>query len=288
MRKRDGTPSSRQTKQSLFCLVILLLAFTGCTSGQKHVDMIEGDSPLNIRFKPQVGQKEVTDYKYHSLTRTTNKGQVNFEREEDLTFSVQAEVLSERTESEITVYDYAMETLRKDGQENLNNMAFPELGEKIVWTLNDRTQVLKVANKLPGSIFYVPLIPIPDKPIKVGDTWESLYHWNASNSQLKMVLELTTLLKSHFRCQKSHECIELQYSGEVNPSEARLVGVGMKSVLEGTMVYDLTASAIVMSKTNNSEEIAQDSSSVEVKSCIVSTIQSISDYSLPFDKSSCP
>lgn len=111
-------------------------------------------------------------------------------------------------------FKQVQETFFKDGSTPLHELAFPELGEKIEFTFAPDMRVIKVEGYPERSIFTVQPLPLPSKPVRLGEEWINESHWVTGES----AIELHSKIKSKFSSWRScgdHQCAEIKIQGQI-------------------------------------------------------------------------
>ena len=122
----------------------------------------------------------------------------------------------------------------------------------------------------------MPFLPLPEKPVTVGDTWPLQHVWISRPSMIPLQLDLIAILKDVYPCLKADTCLDIEISGKVlvgaNPSQADTQFDGS---LWGRMVFSMAKGDVIWSETKSSEEMRIGKERMSVSSCMTSLRQQI-------------
>lgn len=250
----------------IFFFVFSILIFLNCSVlSKKNSQLIETQQPnailLQLSGKP--GQREINSYHSHTYTKIYENHALLNEREEIIDFKLQIET---KKNEQNRIYQ-SLSVIEKEGMADLHDMAFPELGEtlEMIYTLTG--QVLQAGDYPKKSLFYIPSIPLPDKPVKVGETWLQYYQWFGLKNGLPLNLELLTIFKGFYRCQND-ECVDLEISGRVFLPEEISHGVDLQSLISGRLLFNKTKGFLIWSDVRNEEVFKQGAIEISVVACL--------------------
>lgn len=249
--------------------------------GWEKVDRAE---PLELKFRPGVGRVETTEYFSQSLLEGFEEGQIVVKRDETALFTVKAEGQADSTPEQIR---WIFTTVKKDGKLDLHDLAFPEPGEKLEMIYDSKAQVLKAGAFPKSSIFYVPPLSLPEKAVKVGDTWEMTAQWINLKNGLPMVMSLVTVFKDLYKCGLAGLCADLEVSAAVDIMNLDKNQADFQSDIHGRLLFSIDKGTVIWSLVRNRERYADARSSMRVSSCVVSYLIEPSKESLPKAKVQC-
>lgn len=253
-------------------LIALGLALIGM--GCASVNKPPVPEKVEILFKGKAGESSETRYYSNSRTMSYTDSQLLRDKTESVDFTVKTAVTDYRPEEKLLRYDVT--TVRKDGPVALHDLAFPELSEKIDFIVrSDSGEVLKAGRYSPMSVFFVPSLPMPKRPVSVGDTWALEHAWLSAEDQIPLRLEVIGILKNIQRCPKSdHLCADLELSGSIElvkmPTAA---GARFDSRISGRVMFDLDRGDVLWSEIRSQEDMIVSGERTEVRSCMISQLE---------------
>ncbi len=246
--------------------------------------------------KPEAGESVVIELKgvpgASSLTRYYSSSRI-------LTYTESTQLLRDKTESvefdvstAIKFYDpasgvlkFKTKTVRKDGQVDLHDLAFPELKEEIDFIVSGKTaQVIQAGSYSPQGIFYVPSVPIPKGPVRVGDTWTMEHSWYSAAENIPLKLDIVGILKGIVTCEGSKTCADIEISGGVelvNPITKK--DAGFRSKLWGRMLFSVDRGDVIWSEMRSIEEMNVVKERVVVTSCMISETKLAENFRVRFE-----
>lgn len=245
-------------------LIACLTIFVGC-AGTGYKPLKDSGKPLNLEFRPSVGDKETIQYYSHTHIRISEGDQLIRKKEELLEFDVESQI--SKVEGDQIFVD--LKTTRKDGTASLHDLAFPELGELLSVIYTTKAKVVESGGHPKSSIFYVPPISLPEKPVAVGETWEMTHTWVGSSNGVKLKLDLVTIFKNLYSCD-GQRCADLEISGSVTIPGLSQSDIKLDSLVSGRLIYNLDSSALVWSLVKSQESLHNTDSRVFVQSCMIS------------------
>lgn len=233
---------------------------------------LEAKQEVDFQFAPPMGRKEVLRLQSRTVTRTFSKNQLLHEREEVVEFSVRNTVT--QVESGSGLRSVTVETISKDGPQDLYDMGYPELGEQIDYVFNTKGEVRKAGNFPSNSVFFIPPVVLPKRPVAVDETWTLQKDWISLRNGLPMTLDILTIFKGLFACPKNQRCAELEVSGEVRVPESLRKKAKIQSQISGRLLYNLDTGSVVWSDIRNRDHLGVENDRVESFSCTEAVIES--------------
>jgi len=246
----------------------LILIHIGCASrgGSRSS---AGNGAVTIRFNPKAGVQTETRYFNTSRILTYSDSQLIKDRTETVDFTVATKV----SHSDAETVHLSATTVSKDGVVPLHDLAFPEKGEVLDYIVKTTGQVVKAGKLPPQSIFFVPSVPIPEKPVEVGDTWTLEHVWNSARDGIPLRLEIAAVLKNIVTCEKTKKCVDLEVSGHVTVMLQVNSKAKFDSKIWGRMLFSLDRGDVIWSQTRSREEMSHGTERVTVNSCMISEMK---------------
>lgn len=253
-----------------FCAMAALLV--SCSSNRLKTEQAEKINPakaVTIELKIKPGSQFETHYFSHAYIRNYSDQQLTREKHEAVDFTTITKALDYNPN--LKLLRYTMTTVKKDGQVNLRELAFPEKGEEIEFIVRHNAQVVKAGKYPADSLFFVPSLPVPDHPVEVGDTWEMVHEWRSAAEKIPLRLETVGILKGLVKCEDNKTCADLEISGGVKLSiKPDAVGAKFNSRIWGRMLFSLDRGDIIWSEVRSEEEMGAGQDRVLIQSCMVS------------------
>lgn len=251
-----------------------LLATGGCAHREVSQDEtpLALNSPMKFEISGEKGYREKQKYFYSSHQKTYEGKQIAHERSENTEFAVENEIIS--VSKDPRYIEVKQKTIEKSGPADLEQMAFPELNETLAFRYNPWGDVLKAGDKPPFSIFFVSPVPLPQRPIQVGDTWEYKGSWIDYNQGIEMNVNLIGVLRETISCYDNEICLNLEYSGNVELPEKLQKAAKFKGKVLAKFILRPKNFSVLRSEIYNTEYLARDDFTMDIKSCIVSKIAS--------------
>jgi hypothetical protein len=226
-----------------------------------------------------------SDTRYFSSSRIlsyTESSQLQRDKTESVDFTVNTKVTF--YDPKTSVLKFKAKTVKKDGQVDLHDLAFPELREEIDYIIVGKTaQVIQAGSYNPQGLFYVPSIPIPKGPVQVGDTWTLQHTWSSAANNIPLTLDIVGILKGLVPCE-GKTCADIEISGGVElvnaPSKK---DSGFNSKIWGRMLFSLDRGDVIWSEMRSIEEMNVVQERTVVTSCMVSEMKLAKDYRIKFD-----
>lgn len=266
--------------RGIILFVPLAILAVGCGSTLERTDVNNQFKPkklsttgeVDFQFTPPQGRVETVRMQSKTITRTFSKGQLLHEREEVVEFSIRNTVT--QVESGSGLRSIVVETISKDGPQDLYDLGYPELGESIDYVFNTKGEVRKAGNFPSNSIFFIPPIALPKRPVAVDETWTMQKDWISLRNGLPMTVDILTIFKNVFACGNNHQCAELEISGEVRVPESLRKKAKIQSMITGRLLYNLSTGTILWSDIRNRDMLGVEHDRVESVSCTESVLDS--------------
>ncbi|MGE0526700.1 MAG: hypothetical protein AB7G93_09000 [Bdellovibrionales bacterium] len=255
----------------------ILAAIAGCLS-LVHCSSLKkvGSAPdlppeVTIAFRAQNGAVTDTRYYSSSWTRGFTQDQIVRDRTEVVEFAVRSRVLAVDTSA--NTYRVNVRTIQKDGTVDLHALAFPELNEELEYVIRGDGAVLKAGNYPSQSIFFVPAMPVPHHPVRVGDTWTMKHSWLSAQGGIPLTLDVVGILKDIVSCDGRSVCADVEVSGHVRIEGLQTKPGGQfENRVWGRMLFGLSRGDVIWSEMRSAEEIRSEGDRVVVNSCMVSEV----------------
>jgi hypothetical protein len=257
-------------------LLVLSSLLSSCShmSGQGHIKEVQMKQPVKLELSQELGQFDITRYRYHSSKATLGERKIKVKRDEIVDFKIRSEV---RGLTPSGLIQLQVKTLEKEGPVELNDLAYPELNETIDFTLTKNAQVVKAGSYSSDSIFYVQPIPLPEKPVNKGDTWAVEHAWLSRHNGIPLKLELVAILSRFVECGPQDTCADIELSGRVTLPPGLIKG-SLDSKVFGRLLFALKKGLIVWSEIRTDEDLSTPGEKVEIASCMESVIDTPSAY----------
>ncbi len=231
---------------------------------------VNEDGDFELRLKGTKGETSRTYYHSDSAVEDLEEGQKVRDHEEIMDFAVDSEVLAAAAEA-IAV---RMTTIEKDGTGSLHDYAFPEPDESIDFFYTSDAHVLKADPFPKESIFYLPPVSLPAKPVKIGDTWTLNHSWISNNDGLPLNLNMVTIFKGVTACGRYGLCADLEVSGKVDIDADKFEEMAsFNSRLWGRILFSFEKGDVIWSEVRSKEVFKTSSSEMRVLACMVSKMQ---------------
>jgi hypothetical protein len=256
----------------LILTIFMSLGLISCSSMPK-----ETGGPISLALDGIEGHKDLYSVHSQTLVENTSVDKLLHQKIEMVEFDVATEILKvDKKNSTITV---GTKTVKKNGSLSLHDMAYPELDETIPFVYNSQGKVLQAGRNTPNSIFFVSPLPLPDKSVKVGDSWTYETEWTGEGSEVPMKLQLVLVLKKALKCFDQEYCAEVEWSGKVFPE-------GMKAPVEsrinGYALYRPKTGSQIWAWSRNEEELDVQGMKMKVSTCVQSVLKSENSKINPF------
>ncbi|MEC9283883.1 MAG: hypothetical protein VX642_14310 [Bdellovibrionota bacterium] len=209
-------------------------------------------------------------YRSYTLKKTFVNSQISNEKTEIVEFLLRAKAKAVNPKSKI--YQYELSTLQKDGFVDLKSLAFPELGEKILYTVDSNGKILTAGVHPNDSEYGIPFFFAPEGEVGIGETWVNEVEYNLSESGVPLRLELTSILKGVWECGLK-TCAEIELSGRVLMN-GDYGDTQYESEFVGRMLVGTKDSRVLWQEIRTGESLGSKNTELIVYSCIESKITS--------------
>lgn len=261
------------------CLLLasLLLATSGCSTMKNKmagppikIEPIEMGA-TRIRLVADTDFNEVSRYVSKTVAKETEQGQKPKTTSEEVEFAVESKIVSVDIEKERM--KLSMKTTSKNGSGDLHDFAMPELGEEIIFDLDETSRVYQAGNYPAASIFFVPPLSLPDYPVRKGDTWVMDAEWINSSNKAPFHMQITSVLKEFLRCG-NYRCADIEISGS-----AKIMGVDESkfrfgSSIRGRYIFVIETGSVLWSVVRSDQNLMTSKVHAEVKNCFFSRLES--------------
>ena len=216
--------------------VIFGLWLTGCAT--------VSDQKYELKFQPQVGQKEVMKASLDTSIEAYENGKLKSKTSEKIEF----QVFSRVTEVSKDGVQVLKKVLNKKGDLSLRELGFPEEGETMKFKLGAQGQVLNVLDEEPGSIFYLPFFILPGKSVGIGEAWNTELQWNMLHHPYTMLTKVESKLASQ-STYKNVECFKIEFNttSEALPQDANM---NFQNSSTGYYLWEPKTSRVLYAETN--------------------------------------
>lgn len=261
---------------------VVCLTVVHCSNMRKSGGTGQTGPAVEIALKGKDG--DVSDTRYYSSSRvlTYNGEQLVRDKTESVDFTVRTEY--KFYDPKLGVLKFKVKTTRKDGKVELHDMAFPELHEEIDYIVAGKTgQVIQAGAYSPEGIFYIPSIPMPKEPVRVGDTWAMQHVWYSSGEAIPLRLDIVGILKDIVSCDGGKQCADIEISGGVELEKMTTTkGSKFESKLWGRMLFSIERGDVIWSEMRSTEEMSVPGERVSVTSCTVSETKLTKNFKTDF------
>lgn len=248
-------------------ITILFMAMSGlisCSTSQK-----ETLEPISLNLEGVPGHKDIYTVYSQTLVENVSPDKLLHQKIETVKFDVATEI--EKVDNKNSTIAVETTTTKKDGSLSLTDMAYPELDEAIDFIFDKRGRVLHAGKYSPDTIFFVSPLPLPDRPVKVGDTWAYETEWITQDSRIPMKIQLVMVLKKALKCYNKEYCAEVEWSGRVFSEELKLPII---SQITGYTLYRPKTGSQIWTWSRNEEEMEMQGVKMKVSTCLQSILKS--------------
>ena len=263
--------------KSSYFLFFLCFCFlqTSCSSFSKTKQSnlkIKNSSKdkVSFQFSMEEDAEDRIKYRSYTLKKTYINSQISNEKTEIVEFLLRSKAKAVNPKNKI--YQYELSTLQKDGFVDLKSLAFPELGEKILYTVDGRGKVLSAGVHPNDSEYSIPFFFAPEGEVAIGETWVNEEEYNLSESGVPLRLELTSILKKVLECGLK-TCAEIELSGRVLMN-GDYGDTQYESEFVGRMLVSTSDSRVLWQEIRTGESLGSKNPELIVYSCIESKIVS--------------
>ena len=264
--------SVRNCYINLSCVVIFASSMgllTGCQSASKRLHPKDPGKAVSIDLKGSEGLVRETLYHSHSYIKEFELEQIVKEKDEIVDFTVEEKFRKPRKEGTIAI---DVTSKDKDGIVDLHDLAFPEVEEVINYVYDKKGNVLLAGGYPEQSIFYVPPMPLPSKPVEVGDTWDSESEWISLKNGIPLKVGIVGILKNLYECAED-TCADIEISGSVEVLGMKKVDVSFLSEISGRVLYNVDKGTPLWSLIRSTEDLRLKDSRTSVQSCVISKLK---------------
>tara|TARA_B100001248_G_scaffold255904_1_gene236231 strand:- start:7236 stop:8105 length:870 start_codon:yes stop_codon:yes gene_type:complete len=252
--------------------LLLLLAACSTTRSAKNLNekpqVVSEDQAYELALKPQKGDRMRHRYHVVSITRTFDGSSVAREKEEITDFVV--EQLVKRVNDKTALY--VITVPEKNGVMDLHDLVMPRIGETLRLHLAPNGKVYYAEGYETHSPFYLSPISLPDKKVKVGDTWVLKEEWKNDKSGMPMQIDLVSILKNIY-ISGGRKYAEIETSGEVSVPLLGRQKVDFSSNVVGRLLIELQSGNVVWSEIRNYETLEYPEAKVNVRTCMEMVIE---------------
>lgn len=238
-------------------IVFVGFSFIGCVSAPKDPQTLVLKNP---------DQSSLTAYRSISSAKEFFENQLVREKTESVDFIVESKPVEKPSGEGV---EMVLTTVEKNGTTNLHDYGFPELKESIDFKYSPSGKVLKAGSFHEMSLFFVPPIPLPNRPVEKGDTWDLSHTW-MSGSGVELQLDVIGIHKGFKNCGDVSPCVDMEVSGSVKPANQRIVGMELSSRISGHLLFSISNGEVYSSEVKSHETLEFPSRRIESKSCMVS------------------
>jgi hypothetical protein len=254
-------------REAMGVIKILLLGAAGVLMG---CQMSPPAKTYNLVLKGEAGQAETISYFTKSIVKQSTTDQITREKHEETSFTVQ--VRTEHVDKSSGHLHQTVVVTEKEGPMELNDMAFPQLNEKMDVIYTPDAKVIKAGAYPPGGVFYVPPISLPERAVEIGETWNMQSQWRNFHNGIVMQLDLVTIFKSLVACGEAEQCADLEVSGKVSLPQLR-GDFTLENQLRGRILFAINKGGVIWSEIHNKEIFQSEDLNVETESCLRSLLK---------------
>lgn len=248
-----------------YCWFLFLVLFLGgCAGAPKKTEKIESIDvgAVRLRLVPDTDFKEVTRYVSKSIDKQKKK--------EDVEFVVESKI--SKVDIEKGRIFLSAKTINKVGEGDLHDFALPEIGEEIIFELDDSARVYSAGSYPVSSIFFVPAISLPDGYVKKGETWSMQAEWVSFGNNAPFELEVTSILKDVIRCG-DYQCADVEVSGR-----AGIIGLNDKKIkftsrVQGRYLFIIEKGTVLWSLMKSNQELVTTKEVLQIENCFLGRLE---------------
>ena len=256
--------------KSFWLILALVNCLTlSCSTEPKQRSLRVPPEGIFLRLRPLQGRMEMSSHYSHIHTKSYNKGVVTETEDDIVSFDVATEtVLVDMGQLKLHMN---MTTIRKEGNVELHDLAFPELGESLRFVFYPNAEVASVDGYPKTSVFYIPPISLPIRKVRIGDTWKMSKTWLSAKGQIPFRVDIVTIFKGLHPCGVKDKCADLEISGQVSLLNASK-SVNFKSEIQGRMLFSIGRGTMVWSLVRNHESLDIQEDRTVLHSCLTSQL----------------
>ncbi len=214
--------------------------------GYKILEVME---PTAVVVQSLRGNKFEETYFSKSLTRTYDDKTLVEEKKETNSFTVFRDTLTESNNHPRFLYT----TKVNFGNVDMWSMGLPLPQQSLVEEVNKSGIPIDVKGYPKESIFYMPRIDLPKKPIKVGDSWKSEYTWKSMETQWPFKVLMNSELV-HWIMVDGDKAAVIKYTGAVSLGEGIPIKGELKSHIYGELIYAVNTHKVLWGYTQSKED----------------------------------
>ena len=247
-----------------------LVPLWGCSHRpHKKFSSVSIQQPIELKLKSSVGDIYQTQFFSHTHSKNYLEGQIIKKKDEIVEFELQEQ--TQRVDSEGRLFVEST-TIKKDGVVDLNDLAFPELDEKIEYVYASGGEVLKAGSYPESSIFFVPPIPLPENKVAIGDTWALSKTWVSLKNGIPLQVQVVAILKGVLKCG-DHLCADIELSGDVSVIHLQQIDMQFQSDIYGRMLFNINKGVNIWSQIQSREDLKIQSQQTVVTGCMESRLK---------------
>lgn len=258
----------KSTRKLTFLTAILVFLCLGCATSVKKVPagLVEKKvaTPMPLRLSNQL-PKEFNFVQVNTFTKIFEDDQIAQEKLSRVDFILSVEKSGAPGQD---ILNWQLQTISKDGMMNLHDFAYPELEETLKLVIKNNGEVIIADEKPKDSVFYVPIISLPDGPIQVGETWTLKTQWIAA-SGLPLELEMVSTLENFYSCLEFpvDTCALIDVSGRVSIVGMDDKQIKFQSQSRGKILFNVEKGLIERVKMFSRDKVVGIDKVVETVSC---------------------
>lgn len=262
-----------------FYLLRVFLTFSALVLASCSLSQKETNRPISLRFEGLKGHKDIYSVHSQTLVENISPDKLLHQKIDMVEFDVQTEIA--KINSKNSTIEVTSRTVKKEGHLNLHDMAYPELDETINYVFDKQGRVLRAGDHASDTIFYIPPLPLPATDVRVGDTWTYEKEWKTQQSLVPMKLQLVMILKKIINCYRNEKCVEIEWSGNVTPTEG---GLPIESRIVGYTLYRPKTGSQIWTWSRNEEKLKLQGVNMTVSTCVHSILKSEKSKINPYAK----
>jgi hypothetical protein len=252
----------------LFISALLLFFLASCSS--VPLKKMTADGPQDISISIIAGNMNVEKYKAFSDIKVYSiKGEKKLTESkiEMSEFVLNRQSLLVDLKNQAT-FKYWVTDL--EGDVELANMGLPPVGKTLLEVVDKKARVIAVKDYPQETIFYLPKIALPNKPVEPGDSWVFKSIWRSLKTGWPFEIKLNLTLDSWVECG-GLRCAYIKFNGAIKlPKNSPLKNATLGSDVTGEFVYAPVGHQFIWTLSNSVETFQTDSKLVKVKSCTAS------------------
>ncbi|MDZ4677850.1 MAG: hypothetical protein SGI74_10125 [Oligoflexia bacterium] len=226
------------------------------------------EDPVTLKNSGEPGRVELVNNCSLAITRTFDKEEIRHKKIEAVDFKVQTTTTKVLKNSNII---QNIQTIWKDGFVNLHDLAYPELGEIMEVESTRSGEIKKAGNYPKTSIFFLPPLPLPKKPVNVGEEWKSEHSWKSEENGLPLKVSIVSKYLGSKQCG-DFACAEISVKGEVHMPAAIEKKNGFMHKLSGRFLFEPKRGLLVWAEFGSDEAISAGGARAEVRSTLRSEL----------------